>query len=159
MLYPQNGSMANGSRRSDWLTSSAAAVVSDAGIVSGIWNSTLATGLILVGLVVGLVVLLLGRFRKSIRTVGAFIGGEVLDERTGRISGTHFYDTVRSTPGLRKIYGAQETGNLDPYRWIGGLGLGVTGLLKKIHNGLLPWYLSWILVGIVVLLVVFLFRM
>ena len=51
----------------------------------------------------------------------------------------------------------QEKGNLDPYRWIGRFGLGVSGLLKKVHNGLLPWYLSWILLGTVVLLFIFQF--
>ena len=108
-------------------------------------------------LVVGVGIFLLGRFRKSIRVVGAFTGGEVLDEKTGRINGTGFYNTIKSLPGLRKVYGAQENGSLEPYNWIGRFGLGITGVLKRVHNGLLPWYLSWILFGITALLFILYF--
>lgn len=121
-------------------------------VVTGIWNSTLATGLLLIGMVLGFVLFFLGRYRKSVRVVGAFTGGEALDEKTGRVSATHFYDTVRTMPGLRWAYRLQENGKLDPHNWIGGLGLRFTGVLKRVHSGVLPWYLSWILVGTVALM-------
>ena len=120
--------------------------------VSGIWNSTLATGLLLIGLVLGFALFFVGRYRKSVRVVGAFTGGEVLDEKTGRVSATHFYNTIRAVPGLRWAYKLQENGKLDTYNWIGGAGLRFTGVLKRIHSGVLPWYLSWILVVTVALL-------
>ncbi len=122
----------------------------------GIWSATWATGLIILGLVIGLVIYLLGRYRKSARVVSPFTGGEKLDEKTGRVLGTYFYDTIKMMPVLKSTYKAQERGHLDPYAWIGGLGLGITGLLKRLHNGLLSWYLSWSLLGIVVLLLIFL---
>jgi len=58
-------------------------------------------------------------------------------------------------PLLKKIYTAQEKGHLDPYSWLGRLGLSFTGFLKRVHNGLLSWYLSWSLLGIVILAVIF----
>ena len=71
------------------------------------------------------------------------------------MDGTHFYDTIKSIPLLKRIYEAQEKGRLDPFVWIGGLGLSVTGVLRRLHNGLLSWYLSWSLVGIGVLILLF----
>ena len=71
--------------------------------------------------------------------------------------GTHFYDTIRALPLLRRMYASQEKGRLDPYAWFGGLGLGLTGLLKRAHNGLLAMYLSWSLAGMVVLIVLLVF--
>ncbi len=123
--------------------------------ITGIWNSTWATGLIILGLVLGFIIYLLGKYRKSARIVAPFTGGEKLNQKTGRVIGTHFYDTIKEMPVLKGTYTAQGKGRLDPYTWIGGLGLGVTGLLKRIHNGLLSWYLSWSLLGILVLIVLF----
>jgi len=123
--------------------------------VPGIWTSTWATGLIILGLIIGLIIYLLGKYRKSARVVSPFTGGEKLDESTGRAIGTYFYDTIKELPVLKGTYTAQGKGHLDPYSWIGGLGLRITGLLKRIHNGLLSWYLSWSLAGILVLIVLF----
>lgn len=124
-------------------------------VIPGIWNSTWATGLIILGLVVGFIIYLLGKYRKSARVVDPFIGGEKLEQETGRVIGTHFYDTIKEMPVLKGTYTAQGKGYLDPYTWIGGLGLGITGFLKRIHNGLLSWYLSWSLLGILILVVLF----
>ncbi|MBA7566037.1 NAD(P)H-quinone oxidoreductase subunit 2, chloroplastic [subsurface metagenome] len=121
----------------------------------GLWSSVPATGLIVIGLLAGLLIYLLGKYKKSARVVGAFTGGEELDRKTGRIIGTHFYDTIKTMPLLKNIYRAQGKGHLDPYSWMGGLGLSFTGFLKRVHNGLLSWYLSWSLLGIVILAVIF----
>jgi NADH:ubiquinone oxidoreductase subunit 5 (subunit L)/multisubunit Na+/H+ antiporter MnhA subunit len=121
----------------------------------GIWNAAWATGFIILGLLIGLIIYLLGKYRKSARVVAPFTGGEKLEQKTGRVIGTHFYDTIKEMPVLKGTYAAQGKGHLDPYTWIGGLGLGLTGLLKRIHNGLLSWYLSWSLLGILILFVLF----
>ena len=113
---------------------------------AGFWRSGLATGLIGVGLLAGLAIYLLGRVGRSARTVPGFIGGEEIDE-TGRVPGTHFYETIRLAPGLKGLYAAQAAGKLDPFAWVGGLGHAVTRGLQALHNGLLSWYLSWSLVG------------
>ena len=121
--------------------------------IRGIWSSTEATGLIILGLVIGLAIYLFGRYRKSARVVTPFIGGE--NPERIRFAGTHFYDTVKQLPLLKGTYAAQARGHLDPYNWIGRLGLGITAALKWIHNGLLSWYLSWSLAGILVLILLF----
>jgi formate hydrogenlyase subunit 3/multisubunit Na+/H+ antiporter MnhD subunit len=123
----------------------------------GVWSSSTASALILLGMAVGLGIYLAGRMMKKARVVPSFTGGEQPDSKTSRVLGTHFYDTIRELPLLRRLYGAQEKGRLDPYVWFGGLGLGLTGLLKRAHNGLLSWYLSWSLAGAVVLVVLLVF--
>jgi formate hydrogenlyase subunit 3/multisubunit Na+/H+ antiporter MnhD subunit len=122
----------------------------------GIWQSGTAMLLVAIGLVMGLAIYWFGNLRKSVRRDSGFIGGETTDSVT-RLIGTHFYDTVKNLPLLKGIYAAQERGRLDPYNWMGGLGLAFTGLLRKMHNGLLSWYLSWSLMGIVVLIFLALF--
>jgi formate hydrogenlyase subunit 3/multisubunit Na+/H+ antiporter MnhD subunit len=122
---------------------------------TGLWNSTVAAVLIVIGIALGLLIYLIGNIKKSARIVKPFIGGESLKMGSDRVSGTHFYDTVKNMPALKGIYAAQEKGYLDPYSWFAGLGLTITGLLRKLHNGLLPMYLSWSILGSVVLLVLF----
>ena len=121
-------------------------------VIGGSWSSTMASLLMAAGIILGLLVYLLGRLKKSARVVGSFIGGEELDNETGRINGTHFYLTIKEMPFLRSIYDMQEKGFFDPYNWLGRLGAGITWVLRKIHNGMLSWYLSWSLAGIVILL-------
>jgi formate hydrogenlyase subunit 3/multisubunit Na+/H+ antiporter MnhD subunit len=121
-------------------------------VVGGSWNSTMASLLMAVGIILGLSIYLVGRLRKSARFVGSFIGGEKLDSETGRINGTHFYLTIKEMPFLRILYDFQEKGFFDPYNWLGKLGADITRVLRKIHNGMLSWYLSWSLAGIVILL-------
>jgi formate hydrogenlyase subunit 3/multisubunit Na+/H+ antiporter MnhD subunit len=125
----------------------------------GVYSSSTASALILLGVVVGLVIYLTGRMMKKTRVVPIFTGGEQPDAQTNRVLGTHFYDTIRELPLLHRMYGAQEKGRLDPYTWFGGLGLVFTGLLKRAHNGLLSWYLSWSLAGVVVLVVLLVYLM
>lgn len=120
----------------------------------GVYRSSSASALLLLGLAVGLAIYWISRMRKKARIVPSFTGGEEPDARTNRILGTHFYNTFRELPLLRRLYGAQEKGRLDPYAWFGGLGLAFSNLLKRAHNGLLAWYLSWSLAGAVALLVV-----
>jgi hypothetical protein len=56
--------------------------------------------------------------------------------------------------GLRQLYNWQERGFFDPYNQSGRVGLAVTGLLRWLHSGLLPMYLTWVTFGLVVLLFV-----
>ena len=81
----------------------------------------------------------------------------MVESETIRVAGTHFYDTIKAFPVLKKTYAAQERGVFDLYVQLGRLGLGITALLKVLHNGLLSRYLSWSLLGMVVLLFLALF--
>ena len=124
---------------------------------AGVWQSGLATILIVGGILLGLLVAAVAGVVGKVRTAPTFIGGERADPERIRVSGAHFYDTIRSMPLLSRIYEAQEKGRLDPYGGVGWLGLRISGALKRLHNGLLPWYLSWSVAGVVILICIFMF--
>jgi hypothetical protein len=56
--------------------------------------------------------------------------------------------------GLRQMYASQEKGWFDLYDQVGRLGLTLTNMLKSLHCGLLPLYLNWVTIGLLLLLFV-----
>ena len=122
--------------------------------IFGTWHSGLATILIVVGIVLGLLVVLVGLMSKKVRTVPTWTCGEVQSNDQMIVPGTHFYKTVSSMGGLRQLYTGQEKGYFDAYDQGGRLGLLLTGFLRWLHAGLLPMYLTWITLGLLVILFV-----
>jgi hypothetical protein len=68
------------------------------------------------------------------------------------IPGTHFYKTVSSMGGLKQLYTGQEKGHFDLYDQGARLGLTLTDLLRRMHSGILPTYLTWVTLGLLVIL-------
>jgi NADH:ubiquinone oxidoreductase subunit 5 (subunit L)/multisubunit Na+/H+ antiporter MnhA subunit len=143
---------------------------------AGFFNPMLAVGLLILGLAAGLAIYLMGNV-KSARTDMPYVGGEILDEEVmSGITAGHFYDTIKEEP-LAYLYRREEAGRLDLYQTtMGGVGNAsrfvferieqsvdrvYAGLirageylvrgLRKIHSGILPAYVSWVLVGLVIL--------
>lgn len=118
---------------------------------SGTWSAGVATILIILGLLVGFVIYLLGMAGKS-RTTAPFVGGETLKEHPEmRMSGTEFYQTVGDIGLLKRIYALAQEKVFDIYE----LGLKgaqkLYGILRFLHNGILPTYLAWCLLGMIAL--------
>jgi formate hydrogenlyase subunit 3/multisubunit Na+/H+ antiporter MnhD subunit len=82
--------------------------------VLGFWQPTLATGLILVGIALGLIIYLFGTAFKA-RPSDVFVGGESLSEEEGRMPGTEFYGTVKNLEHLSRLYASAEAGAMDFY--------------------------------------------
>jgi formate hydrogenlyase subunit 3/multisubunit Na+/H+ antiporter MnhD subunit len=80
----------------------------------GLWDSGLATVLLVVSLVIGLVIYWAGRPRESVEAE-VFLGGEVLDPEVYRVPGTHFYGPVKSMDGLKQAYDMADRGVFDLY--------------------------------------------
>jgi len=118
-------------------------------VYPGIWNASLSTGLILVGIVIGAIIYLMGNM-KNLRVDEPFIGGELLTEDM-RPSGVKFYKTIQDIPLLSRIYGLAEKKRFDIYDQFGNAVFFFTNILRKLHNGVLPTYLAWCLMGAVVL--------
>ena len=117
----------------------------------GIWGSGLATAFIIAGLVVGLVIYLVGTIMKT-RTVEPFAGGERLEEHPDmRVSGVDFYETVRDIGILKAIYNMAARKWFDVYEVGVKFTLGFNKILRYVHNGVLLTYLSWCLLGMLVL--------
>jgi formate hydrogenlyase subunit 3/multisubunit Na+/H+ antiporter MnhD subunit len=82
--------------------------------VIGLWDSSLATILLLASLLVGLVIYWAGRPRRSLEA-DVFLGGETLDPEVYRVPGTHFYGPVKNMDGLRQAYTMADRGDFDLY--------------------------------------------
>ena len=124
--------------------------------VSGLsmWSSGLATVMIAIGIGVGLLIWLIGRFSQQIRIVPTWNCGEIQDSDKLIVPGTHFYKTVSSMNGLKQLYSGQEKGYFDTYDQGGRTGLFLTGMLRWMHSGVLPVYLTWVTLGLLIVLFV-----
>jgi formate hydrogenlyase subunit 3/multisubunit Na+/H+ antiporter MnhD subunit len=115
----------------------------------GYWNPSLATGLIILGILVGLAVFAAGKL--TTRRVGhVFIGGhkppEPLD--TMHVTGTGFYNTIKETKGLKGVFANAEQKIFDVYEMGGRFGNVFVQGLRAAHNGVLSTYLTWAVIGL-----------
>ena len=81
------------------------------------------------------------------------MGGEVLDDN---IKGEDFYTEIKDLGILKKIYKKAEEGFFDIYDACYKLVFLCIKGLRFIHNGVLPTYLVWTLLGIMGLFFIFL---
>ncbi|MCK5241714.1 NADH-quinone oxidoreductase subunit L [bacterium] len=125
--------------------------VKDTVAFTGIWWAGPATFLLLVGIIVGFVLYFLGN-KGKVRMVSTYIGGESLpaDEE---VTGIDFYKTIQDINPLNALYKMAEKNFFDIYD-VGTkfIFLFVEGL-RHVHTGRLPWYLSWVVGGLLILLI------
>ena len=113
----------------------------------GIWDPVLATALILIALALGVLSYWAMRPAKF-RTTATFIGGEDVNT-LDRVTGTEFYNTIKGVPALNMVYRKEEAGSLDIYN-IFQKGISYsTRYMQRLHNGILPTYMVWCLLGMV----------
>jgi len=118
---------------------------------AGFWGPMQAVVLILLGLALGMVIYAVGRTMK-VRRVRSFLGGEVTMPAPTNVTGTGFYLTVRDLPFIRGVYGDAERSAFDVYRLSGQLGGQVVSALRKLHTGVVATYVTWVVVGVGVLM-------
>ncbi len=138
----------------EWLVYPALGIPGGREIPSGTWDSVLATVLIIIGLGVGLAILLSGWVGRKVRIVPTWSGGEIQANEQMIIPGTHFYKTVSSLGGARQLYARQEKGYFDLYDQSAKAGLVLCSLLRWLHTGILPAYLTWVVLGLLIVLFV-----
>ncbi len=117
----------------------------------GLWDSTLATGLIVIGLVIGIIIYLFGTAFKG-RTTSIFVGGETLDEEESRVPGTGFYETVTSMRGLGTIYRDAEQGAYDLYVLGARYGQKIVDVFRGMHTGIVSTYVAFCVAGLGIIL-------
>jgi len=117
----------------------------------GFWSPGLATMLIIAGLILGLIIFNLSKLKSSFRQDSPFIGGETAVLEESRVSGTEFYNTVKEINILSKIYKLAEAKFFDIYDQGKGLTFWITNPLRNLHNGILPTYLVWCLLGMIIM--------
>lgn len=115
----------------------------------GLWTPTVATALILVGIVVGLLIYFFSNI-KSAREDEPFVGGTSVSKDM-RISGIEFYHTIKDIPIIGFLYKKSEKGLFDLYEQGKNAVFFFAGRLQRLHNGILPTYMAWCLLGMAIL--------
>ena len=121
----------------------------------GYWSATHTTGLIVIGILLGLGFAALFTWKRKVRVVRPFLAGEVAgaDDDRFRVPGTHFYETVAKLPILGPLLRHGESGAMDPYHWSARHGNSFVQFLRSFHTGLLGLYVAWCLGGLAIILV------
>jgi formate hydrogenlyase subunit 3/multisubunit Na+/H+ antiporter MnhD subunit len=99
-------------------------------VVPGIWQSGLATILLLLSLGAGLFFYLGGRATRA-EEAEVFLGGEALDPEMYRVPGTQFYGPIKSLGGLKELYERAERGAFDLYTYLVGGFTWIAGVIQK----------------------------
>ncbi len=129
--------------------------------VPGVWWAGLATMLIVGSIVVGLLVYWLTMRHGKLRRVTTYIGGELLQdvyvsgeeagpERHIEVTGVDFYNTIEQLPVLQRLYTLARAKAFDIYDIFQKSVNYVIQMLRSLHTGILPTYLRWFVVGLVV---------
>lgn len=119
----------------------------------GLWAPLPATGLILLGILGGLVLYGLGGIRRA-RVVETFVGGERPADLPGlKVPATAFYGTIEALPGLHAALRDGGRGAFDVYRMGARYGGTLVQRLRDMHTGVLSLYVSWCVIGVVVVVV------
>jgi len=115
----------------------------------GSWYSGLAALLIVIALALGWLFIRAAGIKRGVRQDTMFVGGEPVSLEENRVSGVDFYTTVKEFGALPSIYKKAEAGKFDIYEQGKVFLMGVSEKLQYLHNGVLPTYLVWCLLGAV----------
>ena len=129
--------------------------------VPGVWWAGLATILILIAVLVGLLVYLLTMRGGKLRRVRTYIGGEQIkdvyihgeeqgSQRHVEITGVNFYDTIEQLPGVQRFYVLTRARVFDIYDFLRRVSNYLVQMLRSLHTGILPTYLRWFVAGLLV---------
>jgi NADH:ubiquinone oxidoreductase subunit 5 (subunit L)/multisubunit Na+/H+ antiporter MnhA subunit len=129
--------------------------------VPGVWWAGLATVLIVVAIAIGLAIYALTMRSGKLRRVRTYIGGELLQdvyvsgeeagaERHIEVTGVDFYNTIEQLPVLQRLYTLAQAKAFDLYDLVQKSVNYVIQMLRSLHTGILPTYLRWFVVGMVV---------
>ena len=118
-------------------------------LLSGVWSWSLVTLLIILSLCLGFVIFKTSGLRSSLRRDSPFVGGDPsLLKEDNAVTGGEFYDTVKEMGLLKGLYKKAQKGTFDIYQQ-GKRIFSVSRALQYLHNGVLPTYLVWVLLGMV----------
>ncbi|MCB4790874.1 MAG: hypothetical protein LHV68_03200 [Elusimicrobia bacterium] len=116
----------------------------------GIWQPTLATFMVISGLVLGFVLYFIFFKKYAVRFDDSFVGGETQrsDENP---SGTEFYNTITNIKIFDMLYKGAEQKFFDIYDLSSRFIFFIGGIASKMHTGIIHTYLAWCLIGILFL--------
>lgn len=115
----------------------------------GSWYAGLATLLIVIGFILGIFIFKLRGMKPLTRQDASFVGAEGAVLGGGRVSGMEFYDTIKELKGVAGTYAKAEKGYFDIYEQGKRAVFAIGRFFQFLHNGVLPTYLVWALLGMV----------
>ncbi|MCP4045502.1 MAG: hypothetical protein GY732_05880, partial [Gammaproteobacteria bacterium] len=129
--------------------------------IPGVWWAGLATVLIILAVIVGLIVYLVTMRGGKLRRVRTYIGGEQMRDvyisgeqqdvqRNVEVTGVDFYNTIERLPGLQRFYLLMRARVFDIYVFLKRASDYIVQMLRTLHTGILPSYLRWFVAGLVV---------
>jgi formate hydrogenlyase subunit 3/multisubunit Na+/H+ antiporter MnhD subunit len=119
---------------------------------TGIWNSSFIFILILVSILLGVIIYLTGRKHKF-RMEDSFIGGESMQENTS-FSTPEFYKTIGEFRLFSWVFRKAGEKWFDLYDLCKQVVLWFSHRLSDAHTGVLPGYILWVMVGLVVMMLI-----
>lgn len=126
----------------------------DVPVLLGLWSPGLATLLIVIGMLIGFIIFKLMGLKSALRQDKAFVGCETPDiNEESAVTGVDFYKTIEGVRLLRRIYKSAEKGTFDIYEQSKKI-FSFSKFLRYLHNGVLPTYLVWVLLGMIGLFLV-----
>jgi formate hydrogenlyase subunit 3/multisubunit Na+/H+ antiporter MnhD subunit len=119
-------------------------------IGTALWDPTLATSLLLVGLLLGGLIFYISRIKvREVETL--FIGGEKFEIKKERLLAGNFYEFLERTKILGGFLKESNRGIFDIYNLSSGIGSIAVNVLKRMHDGILSTYLAWCVIGLGIL--------
>lgn len=109
--------------------------------------------LIVISLVIGILIYFVVNSIK-VKKAKTFVGGEELREGM-EMSGAEFYRTVEQSPVFSVLYKGAKNKIFDIYEVGKGIIFYISGILRNLHTGILPNYVSWVILACLVLFLVF----
>ncbi len=123
-------------------------------ICIGIWQSSQVAVLVGVSIIIGILIYLAGNIKKF-RLEDSYIGGEK-DQDMSRASVLDFYKTISNNRFLVEFYNAAEKKWFDMYDIGKNMILSCSKIFSSWHTGILPFYVAWLISGLVILLIIML---
>ncbi len=124
----------------------------DLNFVNTLWNPSVATSAIIFGLILGIIIYLIGRTFKY-REQPIYTGGERFELEERRFPGTGLYLTILELPFIGQYLKDRDSGAYDGYNLVRLIGWEtIIKKLKALHNGILSTYLSWCVIGFLIII-------
>jgi formate hydrogenlyase subunit 3/multisubunit Na+/H+ antiporter MnhD subunit len=120
----------------------------------GIWQSGQVAILVGVSIIIGILIYLASSIKKF-RMEDSYIGGEK-DQDISKASVLDFYKTISKNNFFAAIYNAAARKWFDLYDIGRNIVLAFSRLFSSWHTGILPFYVAWLISGLIILLLIML---
>ena len=134
------------------------AIFGELSFANTFWNPYRATVAMFVGLIIGIIFYFIGKV-FNYREQPVFTCGERFELEERRFPGTGLYLTILELPFIGTYLKDRDKGTYDIYNIVKITGWkAVVEKLKNLHDGILSTYLSWCIVGLMIIMFVLMNR-